>query len=118
MLWDLNGCAGVLCNAGFGLSSEALHLGKRLMVIPARRHIEQASNALALEALGLATVSRRLDEAALRAWLARPEAPTRPRPVWPDVAGMIADLVTEERWDAPEAAVRNAWNAVEWRHGP
>ena len=115
ILWDLSGCAGVLCNAGFGLSSEALHLGKRLMVVPARRHIEQASNAMALEALGLATVSRRLDEAALRAWLAQPAASPRSRPLWPDVAGMIADLVTEGGWDAPEAAVRSAWDAVDRR---
>ena len=113
LLRDLNGCAAVLCNAGFGLSSEALHLGKRLMVVPARRHIEQASNAIALEALGLATVSRRIDEAALRAWLAQPVAPARPGPLWPDVAGMIADLVTEGRWHTPEAAVRRAWSAVE-----
>ena len=118
LLWDLNGCAAVLCNAGFGLSSEALHLGKRLMVVPARRHIEQASNATALEALGLATVSRRLDETALRAWLAQPVAPARPGPLWPDVAGMIADLVTEGRWDAPEAAIRRAWDAVDWRGEP
>ena len=101
MLWVLNGCVGVLCNAGFALSSEALHLGKRLMVIPARRQIEQASNALALKALGLATISRRLDETMLGKWLAQPATPPRSRPLYPDVAGIIADLVTEGRWEAP-----------------
>lgn len=113
LLRDLNSCAAVLCNAGFALSSEALHLGKRLMVVPARRHIEQASNALALKALGLATVSRRLDATTLRKWLALPAGPPRSTRLYPDVAGIIADLVTQGCWDAPKSAVQRAWNEVD-----
>ena len=125
MLADLRECAGVVCNAGFALASEALHLGKKLFVIPTGQRgsrfrrvlnvllFEQASNALALGRLGLATVARGgLGEAAVRAWLALPAQPPLPGPRYPDVAGAIADLVTEGGWNKPGAAVRQAWDAV------
>jgi len=41
----------VIANAGFELSSEALHLGKRLLVKPLTGQVEQHSNAIALEHL-------------------------------------------------------------------
>ncbi len=54
-LRDLCECGGVICNAGFELPSEALHLGKRILAKPLSGQIEQKSNALALGQLGLAT---------------------------------------------------------------
>ena len=124
MLADLRECAGVFCNTGFTLASEALHLGKRLLVIPAGHRgqrfrrmfdalkFQHASNSLALEQLGLATVARRLGEEALRAWLAVPPPPPLGGPRYPDVAGAIADLVTDRGWNTPGAAIRKAWDAV------
>jgi len=52
-LKDLGECAGVICNAGFELPSEALHIGKRLLVKPLSGQMEQASNALAIAQLHL-----------------------------------------------------------------
>ena len=49
---DLKECEGVICNAGFELPSEAIHLGKKLLVKPVIGQFEQHSNALALEQLG------------------------------------------------------------------
>ncbi|MEX0584788.1 MAG: MJ1255/VC2487 family glycosyltransferase, partial [Natronospirillum sp.] len=49
----LRQCPSVICNAGFELVSEALHLGKRILVKPIAGQMEQASNALALKRLGL-----------------------------------------------------------------
>lgn len=50
---SLAGASGVLCSAGFELPSEAMHLGKKLMVIPIKHQYEQACNAAALKKLGV-----------------------------------------------------------------
>jgi uncharacterized protein (TIGR00661 family) len=84
---DLHDCAAVLCNAGFELSSECLALGKRLLVKPQGRQMEQASNALALRKLGYGSAIESLDLGAVRDWLTR-TAPA-PRIVYPDVASAL-----------------------------
>ncbi|WP_395374104.1 MJ1255/VC2487 family glycosyltransferase [Marinicella sp. W31] len=50
-LQELHQCDAVIANAGFELSSEALHLGKRLLVKPLSGQVEQHSNAIALNYL-------------------------------------------------------------------
>lgn len=54
-------CAGVLCGAGFETPSEALFLGKELMVIPMKNQYEQKCNALALKEMGV-FVSKKLSK--------------------------------------------------------
>lgn len=49
--------AGVLCGAGFETPSEALYLGKKLMVIPMKNQYEQFCNAAALEQMGVPVIS-------------------------------------------------------------
>lgn len=46
-------CRGVLCGAGFETPAEALHLKKKLMVIPMKNQYEQQCNAEALKKLGV-----------------------------------------------------------------
>lgn len=46
-------CNGVICNAGFGTTSEALFLGKKLLVIPMKKQMEQQFNADALKRMGV-----------------------------------------------------------------
>jgi len=46
-LEDLLECSGVISNAGFELASEAMSLGKKILVKPLAGQIEQLSNALA-----------------------------------------------------------------------
>lgn len=84
---DLHDCAAVLCNAGFELASECLALGKRLLVKPQGRQMEQASNALALRELGYGCSLERLELAAIRDWLER-DIPV-PRIEFPDVAAEL-----------------------------
>lgn len=84
---DLHDCAAVICNAGFELSSECLSLGKRLLVKPQGRQMEQASNALALRQLGYGAVIEKLDAEIIRDWLAH-DTPV-PRMYVPDVAKAI-----------------------------
>ncbi len=45
-------CHGIITGAGFETPAEALHLGKKLMVIPIRGQYEQLCNAAAIEDLG------------------------------------------------------------------
>ena len=44
---------GVLCNAGFGTTSEALFLEKKLLVIPMKTQYEQHCNAAVLKSMGV-----------------------------------------------------------------
>lgn len=68
-LQELERCNGVIANAGFELSSEALCAGKKLLLKPLDGQFEQASNAETLRKLGLASVMTGLDELELDAWL-------------------------------------------------
>ena len=85
---DLARCAGVIGNAGFTLTSECLHLGIRVLVQPIRGQLEQESNAIALERLGLGTVTRHLGRADLQGWLAEPPPPPQH---YPDTTGALVD---------------------------
>ncbi|MBN8279703.1 MAG: glycosyltransferase [Gammaproteobacteria bacterium] len=87
-LADLGRCGGVVANAGFTLASECLHLGIRLLVQPIEGHLEQESNAMALEELALATATGRLTRGGLATWLGT-TAPASQR--YPDVTGAVTD---------------------------
>ncbi len=50
--------AGVLCGAGFETPAEALHLRKKLMVIPMRSQLEQFYNAASLKKLGVPVLKK------------------------------------------------------------
>jgi len=86
---DFKDCEGVICGAGFELASECLALGKRLLVKPQQRQMEQASNALALSELRLATCMPRLSREVVEAWLA--SNAFAPRVRYPDVAAALAE---------------------------
>ena len=49
-------CAGVLCNSGFETTSEALYLGKKMMVIPQKKQYEQLCNEFILKMLGVYSI--------------------------------------------------------------
>jgi uncharacterized protein (TIGR00661 family) len=107
---DLHDCAAVICNAGFELSSECLSLGKRLLVKPQGRQMEQASNALALRQLGYGAAIEELDAAKIRDWLEH-ESPV-PQLEFPDVAKAITAWL--EVGDFGERALHTLSNSL-WR---
>lgn len=85
---DLHRCEGVICSAGFELPSEAIQLGKKLLVQPVAGQMEQASNALALTQLGYGAATKVLSETAIGRWLPLP----KPQPVvFPNVASALVD---------------------------
>lgn len=71
-LEDLATSRAVLCTAGFTLTSEALYLGKPLLVVPNRGVFEQTLNAIFLqrEALGSAVIDRPLTSNDVSSFLA------------------------------------------------
>jgi len=57
-LKSMASCKGVLTNAGFGTTSEALFLKKKLLVIPMKKQYEQHCNAAMLQEMGVAVIKK------------------------------------------------------------
>ena len=53
---SLTSCNGVITNSGFGTTSEALFLGKKLLVIPMKNQYEQHCNAAVLKSMGVTVI--------------------------------------------------------------
>lgn len=101
---DLHLCNGVVCNAGFELASEALQLGKKILVKPLHGQMEQLSNALALEQLELGHRMDHLSHAALNHWL---NSNNTSRYHYPDVAKAIVDwLISPSRCTIEELSAQ------------
>ena len=88
-------CEGVLCGAGFGTPSEALFLGKKLMVVPMKAQFEQQCNAESLKLMGVPVLKnlkkKRLHK--IEAWLSSDQ---RVVVDYPDITAQIVRLIMEE----------------------
>lgn len=69
----LRSCKGIITHAGFGLTSEALFLGKKLFIIPMKGQLEQLTNAEYLKNEFKISVAASLKEAKenLLAWMTK-----------------------------------------------
>lgn len=95
---DLSQSAAVLSNAGFELPSEALTLGKKLLVKPLAGQFEQVSNANVLEMLGLGWQMPTLELTTMQRWLAsEPAQPTQ----FPCVASALVAWLIAGNWQQP-----------------
>jgi uncharacterized protein (TIGR00661 family) len=106
-LADLMESEGVVCNAGFELPGEALHLGKKLLLRPLDGQIEQESNALAMHELGFGMVMHSLDRSVLGEWLKKP---CREPLNYARTVDYIAEWIKSGRWDDLEKYTDAAWN--------
>lgn len=110
-LGDLFESSAVVTHAGFSLASEALHLGKKVLLRPLKGQPEQQLNARIFARLGLGSVMRRLDPAVLRDWLAAPA----PAPMsYPDVVGPFVEWIGKGNWNRPGELTRRVWSAMAW----
>ncbi len=104
---DMHSCEGVICNAGFETTSECLQLGKKVLVKPLRRQMEQLSNAYALEQLGLGMSMKSVDARVVSRWL---QSDKQERSVtYPDVAKAIVDWVIAGNWQDVEGLAVKLW---------
>lgn len=103
---DLHRCEGVICSAGFELPSEAIQLGKKLLVNPVAGQMEQKSNALALERLGFGSVAKKLDRETIARWLPLPA----PRPhTYPDVAKALVNWMLHAKGENLDQLQQQLW---------
>jgi uncharacterized protein (TIGR00661 family) len=105
-LQDLLECSGVVCNAGFELPGEALHLGKKLLLRPLDGQIEQESNALAMVELGYGMAMHRLDHDVMDHWLGQPGIPPRN---YRRTVDYITEWIGSGRWDDLRTFTEAAW---------
>lgn len=109
---DLRQCDAVISNAGFELPSEALALGKKLLVKPLAGQFEQQNNANTLVRLGLASRLDQLELAVIRPWLVK--APAKPVD-FPCVATALVDWVIAGKWQQQGSLVelsKSLWAQV------
>lgn len=99
-------CKGVVCAAGFGTTTEALFLGKKLLVVPQKSQFEQQCNAKALADLGV-SVMRSLHSKHLSAmanWLQHGEAVHLN---YPDITDELVGTILSQHGQQEAAAIRS-----------
>ncbi|WP_407332101.1 MJ1255/VC2487 family glycosyltransferase [Enterovibrio sp. 27052020O] len=104
-------CHGVIANGGFELPSEALSLGKKLLLKPLTGQFEQQSNVTTLDMLGLASTMESLDVKVIRQWLAHSDSQ---RVKYPEVAKAIAQWLEIGDMDTLPELHRALWSQVEF----
>lgn len=100
----------VVCNAGFELVSECLHIGVPVLVKPVAGQIEQLSNAVALDHLRWGRTTPKLDEAVLGEWLSTP--PATPTIRYPDVAATLVDWLLDGDWSSQAGLWETLWSCT------
>lgn len=88
-------CTGILCGAGFEGPSEALFLGKKLLVIPIAGQYEQACNAAALQQLGVPVIKQLSKKyfSVIQQWI---DSPQKIDMEFPNETEMIIDAILEK----------------------
>lgn len=112
---DLANSQGVICNAGFELASEAISLGKKILVKPLQGQMEQQSNAKALQALDLGSVMQTLCATTLEQWLKQMPAT---KIFYPDVAKHISNWIYQGQWQHSKSLLRELWSQTRAENNP
>ena len=103
-------CNGVIANGGFELPSEALTLGKKLLLKPLSGQFEQVSNVATLEELGLASSMDILDAAVVRRWLDEASAESVN---YPNVADALVAWIKRGDWNDTSKLTESLWDKVD-----
>ncbi|MGR9087736.1 MAG: MJ1255/VC2487 family glycosyltransferase [Gammaproteobacteria bacterium] len=101
--------AGVISNAGFELASEALHLGKKILVKPLHSQMEQHSNAEALRLLGYGQVMDDIDEALIGRWL---HIQTGVQVSYPNTARYLVQWIRDGMPKIEAETIEKIWSTV------
>lgn len=111
-LESLASSKGIICNAGFGTTSEAIFLGKKMLVIPMKSQYEQHCNAAMLKSMGIKVVKslRKKHHEKIANWLRNDEAiqinyPDRTHEIVEKILSeqVILNLPVNSKVKAPEA---------------
>lgn len=107
---DLYNCAGIISNAGFELASEALQLGKKILVKPLHSQMEQISNAAALKELGYGHTMKVLDKETIGHWLHDNHAI---HITYPNVAKVLVQWLQAGMPPMDADFIENVWDSVD-----
>jgi uncharacterized protein (TIGR00661 family) len=107
---DLASCEGVICNAGFGLLSEAIQYGKKILTLPQKGQAEQESNAEILSHLGLGLVIHSLDDELVQDWL---QMPIPNAQCYPDLASALAQWIAGGCEASIEELAASVWESAD-----
>lgn len=103
--------SGVIANAGFELSSEALRLGKKLLLKPLSGQFEQLSNAETLRELNLCDTMYILDTDSVEDWLSMENI----EPItFPSNSHILIDWLVERNWDQTDQVCQQLWRQVKF----
>ena len=105
----LQHCSGVIANGGFELSSEALQLGKKLLIKPLHGQFEQLSNVLTLSQLDLCQTLFQLDTDIVEEWL---EAPDNEPISFPDNSNTLINWLLKGNFDDTKSLCDSLWGNV------
>ncbi len=107
---DLHDCCGIISNAGFELVSEALQLGKKILVKPLHAQMEQLSNAEALKQLNYGSTMHDIDAETIEQWL---NQRTAVRIHYPNIAEQIVQIIAEDMKRLSREFCQQVWKQVE-----
>ena len=108
-LTALQQCQGVICNAGFELSSEAMKLGKKILLKPLAGQFEQKSNAQLLASMEIASVTQQLTVSDITQWL---EINASTKISFPNDPSPLIDWLMAGDYQAPETLCAQLWQNV------
>lgn len=104
---DLLKSKGVICNTGFGLCTEAMQLGKKILTKPLKGQFEQELNARVLENMHRATIIEDFDLNKSALWLEQPNF----KPIkFAQSAKKIAEWIKNSCNLEAEVLVDQLWN--------
>lgn len=106
---DLANTSGVIGNAGFELASEALKLGKKLLLKPLTGQFEQSINAYTLQNMGVAHVMNYLNSQALDDWNS---APQNKQINYPSDPTPLVNWLIKRQWCDTQSLHNSLWNGI------
>ena len=106
---DLANTSGVIGNAGFELASEALKLGKKLLLKPLDGQFEQDANAQTLRAMKMAHVMNYLNPQALDDWNS---APQNKQINFPSDPAPLVKWLLNKQWHDTHSLHKDLWGNV------
>lgn len=110
---SLHSTDGVICNAGFELASEALSLGRKIMVKPLKGQMEQSSNALALTELGLGLSTAKINAESVTRFL---NSARTSQVNYTDVPALLAQWLLQYPEQSIDDLVSLSWQGVVFPH--
>ncbi|MEC9436814.1 MAG: MJ1255/VC2487 family glycosyltransferase [Candidatus Neomarinimicrobiota bacterium] len=96
----------VICNAGFELPSEALRLGKKILMKPLIGQMEQLSNAAAINQLKWGSVMDKLDQDIVKEWISEPSIKSVN---YPDTAKAVAKWINSKTYKGIDKLSSRLW---------